>query len=222
MSAREAVLARVRRAVDQGAGTTAEQREEAAAARLAGAGAQVSLTPSGAAFDGAERLTRFEAKLTEVSATSSRLPSLAALPEALAAQLRDRNLPRAIRMGSEPDFADLDWSGTEVSHGPGRLEEPATLSRAFAGSAETGTLALRSGPENPVTLTFLGETHFAVVRASEIQAGLDDVWARLREKGALPRTVNLVTGPSRSADIGGVLQLGAHGPVALHVFIVED
>ncbi|MCH8952975.1 MAG: LUD domain-containing protein, partial [Proteobacteria bacterium] len=35
-----------------------------------------------------------------------------------------------------------------------------------------------------------------------------------------PRTVNMVTGPSRSADIGQTLQLGAHGPVALHVFVV--
>jgi L-lactate utilization protein LutC len=32
----------------------------------------------------------------------------------------------------------------------------------------------------------------------------------------------MVTGPSRSADIGQVLQLGAHGPIALHVFLIAE
>lgn len=221
-AARERVMERIRRAVDRADGPAARpDRETTVAERLAAAGARHSPTPEGAQTDGDARLARFEAKLAQSSASSSRLRSLEDLPDALAQQLRDRNLPRAIRMGEEPDFAALDWSGTEVSHGPGRMQEPATLSRAFAGSAETGTIALRSGPKNPVTLTFLGETHFAVVRASEVVAGLDEIWAEVRAAGALPRTVNLVTGPSRSADIGQQLQLGAHGPVALHVFILD-
>jgi L-lactate dehydrogenase complex protein LldG len=87
--------------------------------------------------------------------------------------------------------------------------------------AETGTVVLASGPDNPVTLTFLGETHFVILRADDIQAGYEDMWAELRRRGLTPRTVNLVTGPSRSADIGQTLQLGAHGPVALHVFVVD-
>lgn len=70
-----------------------------------------------------------------------------------------------------------------------------------------------------MTLTFLGETHFVVLRARDIEAGFEGVFARLRE-APLPRTVNMVTGPSRSADIGQVLQLGAHGPIALHIFVL--
>ena len=88
--------------------------------------------------------------------------------------------------------------------------------------AETGTLILDSGPENPVTLTFLGETHFVVVAADDIKAGFEDMWAEWRARSLDPRTVNMVTGPSRSADIGQTLQLGAHGPVALHVFVVDS
>ena len=55
-----------------------------------------------------------------------------------------------------------------------------------------------------------------------IIAGFEDMGAEWRQRGLDPRTVNMVTGPSRSADIGQTLQLGAHGPVALHVFVIDS
>jgi len=217
VSARERILGRVREAA-----SAPGDRAAAVRARLASAGRQTAPVPALAASVDEARAAQFEAKLAAVDGTLTRLPSLEALPAALAEALRARNLARAIRIGEEPDFAGLDWGGTDVTRGPGRLEEPATLSRAFRGVAETGTLALRSGPENPVTLTFLGETHFVVVRRSELLGGLEELFAAARGAGATPRTLNLVTGPSRSADIGATLQLGAHGPKALHVFLIED
>ena len=167
---------------------------------------------------GEERIGHFIAKAKAADATVSRIASMDELPAALAEELRRRNLPAAVRTGSDPVF-DRDWGTIERTIGPGRLVEPATLSRAELASAETGTLLLASGPKNPVTLTFLGETHFVVLRAEDICAGFEDMWAAWRAKRLDPRTVNLVTGPSRSADIGQTLQLGAHGPVALHVFV---
>jgi L-lactate dehydrogenase complex protein LldG len=62
-----------------------------------------------------------------------------------------------------------------------------------------------------------------VVSAEDIAGDYETLWARLRERygaGVMPRTVNLVTGPSRSADIGQTLILGAHGPRRLHVIVV--
>ena len=50
------------------------------------------------------------------------------------------------------------------------------------------------------------------------------VFERLREaygKGVMPRTVNMITGPSRSADIAQTMLLGAHGPRKLHIVIVD-
>ena len=92
---------------------------------------------------------------------------------------------------------------------------------AALGVAETGSLVFTSGPDNPVTLNFLGETHFAVVAARDIVQGYEEAWEVLKAQQK-PRTVNWVTGPSRSADIGQTLQLGAHGPVALQIFLVGE
>jgi L-lactate dehydrogenase complex protein LldG len=42
-----------------------------------------------------------------------------------------------------------------------------------------------------------------------------------QERGELPRSINLVTGPSRSGDIEQTIQLGAHGPKRLLVLLVD-
>ena len=181
----------------------------------------VAPVPTQGKTSGGDRVDQFIAKIEAASGTAERLASVDDLPQALAAQLRSRNLPARVRTGTDPIF-ERDWGAVERSVGVGRLEEPATLSRAVAGVAETGTLALVSGPDNPVTLTFLGETHFVVVPEAAVHGAFEELWAQLRESDADPRTVNMVTGPSRSGDIGQTLQLGAHGPVALHVFVVAD
>ena len=217
MTAKERIMGRIKRQVSDRA-SLAERRANVAA-RLA-AHSQTAPTPSQSRPAADERIEQFCAKVVAADGTASRVASMEDLPEALAAELRGRNLGASIRTGGEPAFAGLDWGQVEVSQGPGRIEEPATLSLASYAMAETGTVALRSGPDNPVTLTFLGETHFVAVRAEDIQDGFEDLWERVRHDGDLPRTVNMVTGPSRSGDIGQVLQLGAHGPVALHVFVV--
>ncbi|MBY8975104.1 lactate utilization protein [Rhodobacteraceae bacterium NNCM2] len=208
--ARNRILNRMRRA-----GATGAQ----AAERIATAGTQISPIPAQGQKVGEDAVEQFMAKAIKADATASRLDSLDDLPAALANELRNRNLPAAIRTGEDAIF-DRDWGTVERSTGTGRLDEPATMSHATFGVAETGTLVFTSGPDNPVTLTFLGETHFAVVKAEDIQSGFDDMWAAWRKAGLDPRTTNLVTGPSRSGDIGQVLQLGAHGPVALHIFVV--
>ena len=90
--------------------------------------------------------------------------------------------------------------------------------------AESGTLMMVSGPDNPTTLNFLPDTHIVVVDADDIAGDYETLWTRLRSafgEGVMPRTVNLITGPSRSADIEQTLILGAHGPRRLHVVVVS-
>jgi L-lactate dehydrogenase complex protein LldG len=59
----------------------------------------------------------------------------------------------------------------------------------------------------------------AVLRTSSIVGELEDVLAKV---GALPSTLNLVTGPSRTGDIEQTMELGAHGPKSLAILIVKD
>jgi L-lactate dehydrogenase complex protein LldG len=97
------------------------------------------------------------------------------------------------------------------------------MSHALAGVAETGTLVLTSGPDNPTTINFLPETHIVAVRADDIVGDYESVWDAFRlrfGRGALPRTVNMITGPSRSGDIEQTILLGAHGPRRLHIVVV--
>lgn len=218
MTDRETFLGRIRAGAERH-GRSHAAREEAVSRRLIDR--PRGPVPRQAATSGQGRLTQFLNKLAQSSASVGRISTIGELPRALARELRLRNLPARVRMGDDPLFRDLDWSVLEVSRGPGRREEPVTLSRAEFGLAETGSLVLCSGPDNPVTLGFLGETHFAVLRREDLMAGFEDLWTAFRARDLDPRTVNFVTGPSRSGDIGQVLQLGAHGPVALHVFLTE-
>jgi L-lactate dehydrogenase complex protein LldG len=84
---------------------------------------------------------------------------------------------------------------------------------------------LLSDATHPTTLNLMPETHIVVLRRSQIAGSYEDVWDRIRtEHGAgwMPRTVNHVTGPSRTGDIEQTLELGAHGPRRLHVVLIDD
>lgn len=185
--------------------------------------------PARAQASAAERPTLFQQMAEEVQATVRCLGDWAEVPGAVAAYLREANRPTQVRLAPHPDLTRLDWqagaSMLEVSEGAGDPEIPVGVSRAFAGVAETGTLILRSGADSPTTLNFLPATHIVALRADEICGSFEDAWARLRENmgdAAAARTINMITGPSRTADIEQTLQLGAHGPMDLHILVIGD
>ena len=78
-------------------------------------------------------------------------------------------------------------------------------------------------PANPTTLNFLPEAHTVLIEAADIVGSYEEAWDRLRAihgKGTLPRAVNLISGPSRTADIEQTIVRGAHGPRRLLVLIL--
>lgn len=140
--------------------------------------------------------------------------------------LNKHELPLSVRMGSEPRLKELkkQLSPTvKVLHGPSDGNDLVCISQAEVGIAESGTLAVLSGPDNPTTNNFLPENHIVIVDKNDIVSHYEDLWVRIRKiygVNKMPRTVNLITGPSRSGDIEQTLILGAHGPTRLLIFIV--
>jgi L-lactate dehydrogenase complex protein LldG len=153
--------------------------------------------------------------------------SAAEAPAEITRYLRDLNLPATLRMGDDPRLRAMDWSQTAIaiSHGATEGDDLNAVSHAFGAIAETGTLALTSGPDNPTTLNFLADNHIVILDQKDIAADMESVLARLRAaygKALMPRVVNFITGPSRSGDIEQKLLLGAHGPRRLHVVVVAS
>jgi L-lactate dehydrogenase complex protein LldG len=173
-----------------------------------------------------ERAKLFADMVVAANGTVATLPSAADVPAVVSAFLRAHNLPMQVRRGDDPRLATLPWTEQrtlEVTTGASDGHQLVSVSHAFGGVAETGTLVVTSGQDNPTTLNFLPDTHIVVIDANDIAGDYETVWARLREKfgvDALPRAINMITGPSRSADIGQILILGAHGPRRLHVLII--
>lgn len=95
------------------------------------------------------------------------------------------------------------------------------LTGALAGLADTGTLALLSGPTRPRFASLLPPVHLALLSKTEIHPTLAAFFAA--RPAAVLEASNLVfiTGPSRTADIEQTLTLGVHGPREVHVVLVD-
>ncbi|MCW5699506.1 MAG: LUD domain-containing protein [Rhodospirillales bacterium] len=175
----------------------------------------------------AERVELFISEAERVNATVERLRAIKAVPAAVAQYLREAELPLFARVGTDELLAKIRWSkerGINVETGAAEDRDTASVTAAFAGIAETGTLMLVSSPESPTSLNFLPLAHIVVLPVARIVGAYEDAWARLRGArghGAMPRVVNWVSGPSRTADIEQTLLLGAHGPRRLHILVCD-
>jgi len=180
---------------------------------------QRNLVPQRAQLPQPQQVDLFIEKATALTVTVDRVASANDVPHAIAEYLLQRNLPTTLRMAPHPDLQSLPWDSKpmlSVEIGHGRSKDLVSVTPAFAGIAETGTLMLHSGSQTATTLHFVPDNHIVVMRASQITGSMEDAFAKLRTSiGGVqhwPRSVNLVTGPSRTADIEGVPVLGAHGP----------
>jgi len=224
VNARDLIFSSIRRSL----GVTGSEapRRAAVADRLAHHPA--GIVPARGQLPPRERLALFRAMVEAAAGSVEDVPSAADVPGALAAFLRAKNLPMSVRRGEDPRLSAMPWQRErtlDVKVGPSDGKDLAAISHAFGAAAESGTLMLLSGADNPTTLNFLPDTHVVVVDAKDVAGDYETLWTRLREKfgdGLMPRTVNLITGPSRSADIEQTLILGAHGPRRLHVMVVGE
>jgi L-lactate dehydrogenase complex protein LldG len=91
------------------------------------------------------------------------------------------------------------------------------------GIAETGTLVIDSSSEEVRLATMISEVHVAVLPKDRIRASAFELEEDLRQMmGAAPNYAAFITGASRTADIERVLALGVHGPLELHILLLEE
>ena len=163
----------------------------------------------------------------DVQTTVTRVADPADVPGAVADYLANHNLPADLTMAPDPALDAYPWADRpllRIRRGRAEDLDQVSVTGAFAAIAETGTLMLTSGNDRPTTLNLMPDTHVVVLRADQVVGPYETAWARLRaeqEGNAMPRTVNFITGPSRTGDIEQRIQLGAHGPRRLHVVLVE-
>jgi L-lactate dehydrogenase complex protein LldG len=221
MSGREDILGGIRKALKRG--RLDDASTVALRARLEDP--QRNLIPARATvLDDAARIDLFVAMAEEVQTTVDRVACLADVPGAVALYLASENLPAELVMAPDPTLDAIPWNERpllRLRRGKAAPGDQVSVTPAFAGIAETGTLMLTSGPETPTTLNFLPDTHIVVLRADQVLPHYEEGWSRLRARGAMPRTVNFITGPSRTGDIEQRIQLGAHGPRRLHIVLVD-
>ncbi len=218
---RDRILARIRASLDQAEGRVApdvsERRITAPQPHIVPARAQV---PPGQLAD------VFEQWALAADATIERLGGWRDIPVALSRFLGEQETQ--VRVAPDPTLRALPWASApalRVEFGRAEPADRTSLTCAFAGIAETGTVMLLSGAESPTTLNFLTETHVVALEVSRIVGSYEEAWARLRNhcrRAGWPRSVNLITGPSRTADIGHTLYKGAHGPRRLHILLIEE
>ena len=217
MNSREKILGRIRKAQRRGGSRPSQAELEAVETYL-------RAHPRGTLpkFE-ADLIARFRARAESMQCTTEDLASEAEVPAAVARYLKASGLPPAGCVW--PQLARLDWKGAGLALEPRGAKDgdPVGVTGAFAAIAETGTLMLASGPDTPATVSLLPETHLAVVSAARIVAHMEDAWALARaEFRQLPRAVNFVSGPSRTADIDQTIVLGAHGPYRVHIILVRQ
>ena len=216
MSAREKILSRIRKAQGSGASKPSQAELEAVETYLR-AHPRGTLPPVDADLVG-----RFRARAEAMQSTTEEVAAEADVPAAVARYLKGSGLP--VAGCAWPQLAHLDWktAGLALEPRAANGDDAVGVTGAFAAIAETGTLMLASGPDTPPTVSLLPETHVAVVSAGRIVAHMEDAWPLARDElRQLPRAINFVSGPSRTADIDQTIVLGAHGPYRVHIILVR-
>ena len=203
MSAREAILTRVRAAT---AGTRAPPAAE--------------MIPRAAGTLTEDPLARFR-RLAEASGSTLDEAASAAVPGCVAAYLKDAGLTHAAVVW--PALAALPWAAAGIA---AEARAPQTtdaigITAACCGIAETGTLLLLSAGDSPGATSLVPETHIALLPRERIVRDFEAAFARVHaERGALPRALAFISGPSRTADIEQTIVIGAHGPKRVHIILV--
>lgn len=170
----------------------------------------------------------FLSKFSASAASFQSIDSLTLVPELIQLYAEQHGLTPTIATNVVDTLSEqepnLQWPDTLTLHtAPASGTQPMGLSYARAGIAETGSLVLTSSATNPTSTNFLPDHHIIILNEKDIVPNIEMMWKSLSlSAGSMPRAVNIITGPSRTADIEQTLQLGAHGPRSVHVLLLTE
>jgi L-lactate dehydrogenase complex protein LldG len=170
---------------------------------------------------GADTVAEFIAKARYAATDVHEIARIEDAPEAIWSILAKKNAARQVHVPKASPASELPWQrapGLTLTQDRPSGSDSA-VSFADGGIGETGTLVFASGERSLSSWHFLPGLEFVVLRREWIVPRLEDVIDSLAARGAMPATVNLVTGPSRTADIEQTIERGAHGPRELCILI---
>lgn len=184
-------------------------------------------------------VARFVREVASLGGKAARVPDEAAAAAFLETFL-DEYRPRSILAWEDPVLERLGmfeqarrrgckvWTHHELAGLPAADRQAAILAAdvGITGTtwavAETGSLAVASGPGTERTASLLPPVHLAVVTRDRILPDLYDLFARIETAPAPLPASNwvLISGPSKTGDIEMNLVVGVHGPGRWHVLTI--
>jgi len=170
---------------------------------------------------------RFTEKAVAAQASVAHLSSLEQVPRTVALFAREHSFPARALLPHQSRLHAMEWAQAEVETATGSPARncPLGVTACFAAIAESGTVMVHSGPGHPHALHIVPETLLVVVTENQIVGAYEDALdlarARLRHN-AWPRIISWITGPSRTADIAGVILFGAHGSRRIHILLIDS
>jgi L-lactate dehydrogenase complex protein LldG len=219
---RDEFLDRVRRAVIEGN-------------RAGGAPALPERGSTGYQGAGSDPLGRFVQECTAAGGRPHVVPSSGAATTLLVDLVRQAGARRVL-LGQEAILAELKLEAELASAGVEvrRVQDveaaaaPAAFFQPDLGItgvdhliAETGSVVLRSRPEQPRSISLLPPVHIAVASRGQLLADLFDLFQSAPSGEQLPSGMTIITGPSKTGDIELRLVTGVHGPGVLHVVVID-
>jgi L-lactate dehydrogenase complex protein LldG len=204
MSAREAILTRVRTALGRRAGDAVP---EPGPPRMA--------VPN---VDVEQRIAMFSAALEKLAGK----PFVAESCEQAGEYVRSVIAGRSAISSRSPI---LEKCGVACPVGIDRhraacAESAAGITSAEYALADTGSLVMFANSEEARLISLLPPVHIAIIERSQILTGLDELLSIAPRPADISSSMVLITGTSRTADIEQILVRGVHGPGEVHVIIL--
>jgi len=228
MNSRDAILGRIREALREPAGRPGQHDGVHAPLPTNAAGFRQWLPRVGADWDAQCQL--FAQNAAMLKAEFKVVPNTAAAATEVRRIASDGKWKNIATHAGVLTDAVCKAAGTELlytdkAYSTADLEKcDGGVSACEALIAQTGSVLVTSRSCGGRALSVLPPHHIVVATRAQLLPDLPAAFEHLRQKYGkdYPSLMSLITGPSRTGDIERILVLGAHGPKALTILLIES